>query len=285
MSAPRFSELLAGGPTFRQQAALYRAGRYEELASNGDSAAWRSLLDSPPVPVWQVRLLLMDEAETDRTVKACELIDRSANPDKAIIAAVLRDSIVRNGEGCISDDPEKKPTPAMVRFAVFFVIEKLRVAGLSRDESIDLVSRVYRPRDTTITLSAQTIRGWYDKKHGAGYTGLKQLAELLVSDPGPIIDPFLVGYCRMIARNTQLIVRLNTHCVISAAERAGIKSIAQWLQRMAEAFHYLCFDEDDDCHAARVRRRLRAIDRDKVLATAMPLLIRQAGADRNVSRH
>jgi hypothetical protein len=284
MSNQTFSQLLISGRTFREQAALYRAGRYQELTGGGDSAAWLSLLKTPSVPVWLLLLLLMDEIEADRTVAACELIDRSADEDKATIIGILRDSIVRNGKGRISDGPAAKPTPAAVRFAVFFVIEKLRAVGLNRGEAIDFVTRVYKPRDSITTLSAQTIRHWYDKKHGAGYTGLKQLAELLVGDAGPLVDPFLETYNRMIVRNTKLVRRLHAYGVISANERTAIKYIAKWLHTMVSAFHCLFFD-DNGRPDARVRRRLRSIDRDKVIETAMPLLFGQTGSTMIASRH
>lgn len=266
-------DILKSLPSISEQVEMYKSGRYDDLASKVDFDRIEAATKMPNIPVWMLRLITIEKEESNRAIKICETIERANEADARALIGTLRDSLVRNGEGLATDQPRPKMRGAVVRFAVFFMVEKFRLAGLTRDEAIDCVSRTSALGESTVMPSAKTIRGWYGKKHGPEYTGVRQFAQLIVGNPNGFIGPLLLMWCSMIARNMALICKLNDCSAITDDERAELRRGALWLHDIAFACSHIFGGKDEDFDYGRISQRLSVLDRDAVIRGAIPVLV------------
>lgn len=272
--ADRLTAFLDSLPSIAEQITMYRASRFDELAKSADWGLFDLLKPKENTPIWQVRLLSLDEDERSRIIRVCDIIEAADSDILADLTGTLRDSIVRNGTELIAlDEFENFPT-ILVRFAIFFTIEKFRLAGLSRKEAIDCISRMGRDDARFLSPSAPTITAWYDKKSGIEYTGVKQLAELIVCKPQKYVFPIWAVALRALRANLDLIKQLVDLGALSDVEKAELKKTARWLLRLARIFQRVFGEDAKSPIGRRVETRLASLDSDLILRDVLPLLLR-----------
>ena len=254
-------------PSVSEQVKMYRAGNYDDLRAGPERDAMSLPLDTP---AWQVRLLFLGQAEANRVCTVCKCISEADEETSLALIGTLRASLMtRDGQKKLSNQPPSKSRPATTRLAIFFMVEKFRLAGLSRDEAIDCVARMTRN-----SPSSKTITAWYDKKHGPEYTGLKRLAQMMVARPEETVGPIIVEFMKMITRNVGVVIMLHKCLVIADAERAKIKPCAKWLHQLGTMCSRQFCDKDADLDYKSTRKRVDNLDRVKIFDSALPVLLK-----------
>lgn len=223
-------------------------------------------------PIWQVRLLSLDVDERERIKVVCNIIEKADGDDRSALSGTLRDSIVKNGVEPFALGTVDKIPAVLVRFAVFFTVERFRRGGLSRQEAIDCMLHLCCEDLRFKMPSSETIADWYDKKSGVAYTGVKQLAELIAYKPSRYVVPLWAIAIRALRANVDIVRRLADLGILSDTEKANVKGTARWLLRILKIVNKIFGEDSQSDSGRRIERRLASLDSDQIIEDVLPLL-------------